>query len=92
VGGAPIGGLPRLTDQSTRFDLRRHCERSEAIQGHRRRPTIPGLLRRFAPRNDGSARSKPALAAPRGEGWTALGLFRPVRLCLVRSKAYTTSV
>ena len=29
----------------------RHCERSEAIQGHNR---SPGLLRRYAPRNDGA--------------------------------------
>jgi hypothetical protein len=30
----------------------RHRERSDAIQGNAGRLTIPGLLRRFAPRND----------------------------------------
>jgi hypothetical protein len=36
----------------TVVDHIRHCERSEAIQD--RRDLAPGLLRRFAPRNDES--------------------------------------
>jgi hypothetical protein len=40
-------------------DQLRHCERSEAIQ--RSMPTAPGLLRRFAPRNDEQSRSRDAL-------------------------------
>jgi toxin ParE1/3/4 len=35
----------------------RHCERSEAIQESR---AAPGLLRRFAPRNDGGDREAPS--------------------------------
>jgi hypothetical protein len=42
-------------------NVRRHCERSEAIQ------TVPaaatGLLRRFAPRNDGEICYWPSVAA-----------------------------
>jgi hypothetical protein len=37
--------------------LRRHCERSEAIQESR---AAPGLPRRFAPRNDGSVAGIPS--------------------------------
>jgi cytochrome c-type biogenesis protein CcmH len=39
----------------------RHCERSEAIQG--RRDAAPGLLRRFAPRNDGHGVARLAVSA-----------------------------
>jgi hypothetical protein len=41
----------------------RHCERSEAIQGNVARPATPGSPRRFAPRDDDSNNSQPALAA-----------------------------
>ena len=56
-----------------KIEARRHCERSEAIQGCRRRPTITGLLRRFASRNDNSAWSKTALALDEAELDQALG-------------------
>jgi hypothetical protein len=36
------------------LDWRRHRERSDAIQGNAGRLAFPGLLRRSAPRNDGS--------------------------------------
>src|SRR5271156_4879459 len=40
---------------SDQAELPRHCERSEATQGLHH--AAPGLLRRFAPRNDDPARS-----------------------------------
>jgi len=41
----------------------RHCERSEAIQLLPRRDRKAGLLRRYAPRNDGGGRFGPRSAA-----------------------------
>ena len=43
-----------------RRNSHRHCERSEATQGPS--DAAPGLLRRFAPRNDDPVRSDAALA------------------------------
>jgi hypothetical protein len=45
------GNKPQLARFVRGVGLRRHCERSEAIQVRQRRS---GLLRRYAPRNDGS--------------------------------------
>ncbi len=56
---APAWFYRALRAVSDQIEARRHCERSEAIQGCRRRPTITGLLRRFASRNDVSACRKP---------------------------------
>ena len=44
----------------------RHCERSEAIQGSVGSPTIPGLLRRHNPSEDGRSDERPM--APRNDG------------------------
>ena len=42
--------MKRRSPKPIRAKATRHCERSEAIQGA---PTPTGLLRRYAPRNDG---------------------------------------
>jgi 1L-myo-inositol 1-phosphate cytidylyltransferase / CDP-L-myo-inositol myo-inositolphosphotransferase len=44
----------------------RHCERSEAIQGRVGSPTIPGLLRRHNPAEDGRSDERPM--PPRNDG------------------------
>ena len=49
--GATVLGRPRSGERQEK--AQRHCERSEAIQTFV--PLFSGLLRRFAPRNDGGA-------------------------------------
>ena len=56
--------IPHVASLMRATKVSRHCERSEAIQGH---TWSTGLLRRFAPRNDDEANSRVlATASARG--------------------------